>query len=177
MLILLLLLELWWFRWWRLLATLAVPTLFPMCKICGCPLRLFVIVFVCCCKVEPIAAARAVSSPVVLVVQTDITHELRTHFEYSLFVWLTHIHTTNHRHTHKLARVTHKNKLAKMPIDFAFFFSIKFTIIYKMMITAIDYDVYTKRVQSTQQSTCTLNEIYLLFAQINYLSGTFFYLF
>lgn len=121
MLILLLLLELWWFRWWRLLATLAVPTLFPMCKICGCPLRLFVIVFVCCCKVEPIAAARAVSSPVVLVVQTDITHELRTHFEYSLFVWLTHIHTTNHRHTHKLARVTHKNKLAKMPIDFAFF--------------------------------------------------------
>lgn len=85
MLILLLLPELWC-RWWRLLATLAVPTLFPICKICCWPLRLFVIVFVCCCKVEPIAAARAVSSPVVLVVQTDITHELRTHFENSLFV-------------------------------------------------------------------------------------------
>lgn len=32
--------------------------------------------------VEPIAAARAVSSPVVLVVQSDIPHELRTYFKY-----------------------------------------------------------------------------------------------
>lgn len=52
-----------------------------MCKMCAAdgPFKLFVIVLECCCKVEPMAAARAVSSPVVLVVHTDIPHELQTH--------------------------------------------------------------------------------------------------
>lgn len=77
--------------WCKLLATLPPPMLvvFPMCKICGCPFKLFVIEFVCCCNVEPIAAARAVSSPVVLVVQSDIPYKLWIHFDYTLFFFFT----------------------------------------------------------------------------------------
>lgn len=79
LLLLLLLLLLWW--WWAP-APPIVP--FPMCNICACPFKLFVIV--CCWSVEPIAAARAVSNPVVLVVHIDIIHWL--HFDDAFFVLL-----------------------------------------------------------------------------------------
>lgn len=74
----------WWcWRWWLPAPLLIVPL--PMCNICACPFRLFVIV--CCCSVEPMAAARAVSSPVVLVVHIDIIHKLRDNsFWFCFFV-------------------------------------------------------------------------------------------
>lgn len=77
------------FKWCKLVAILP-PTLFPICKtVCGWPFKLFVIVLVCCCIVEPMAAASAVSSPVELVVQSDMPQKLWIHF----FVWCDQLNT------------------------------------------------------------------------------------
>lgn len=110
--------------WFELVGPLCVFAVawFPLakCKICvWLPFRLFVIV--CWCSVEPIAAARAVSKPVVLVVHIDMMYTLLNHCNgstfslfYSKFYNQMKWNTTNERNERKRNEFQCKTKKTKL---------------------------------------------------------------